>query len=136
MSDELKLDWNLIRQRVGPFPPEAFQFVREGLQHTVRMVHGDDAAESMSEDESRHVTGQQLCLGLRDFAIRQFGLLAKLVLGRWGVHSTDDFGKIVFAMIEAGLMRKTDEDTLGDFRAVYDFSEAFLTPANVVRPKA
>lgn len=89
------------------------------------MIYGDAGMSGDTEDESRHVSGQQLCVGLRDFAIVQFGALARTVLERWGVRKTEDFGKIVFAMIDAGLMRKTDEDTLEDFRDVYEFEEAF-----------
>jgi uncharacterized repeat protein (TIGR04138 family) len=122
---EFPIDWKRLRDKAGPFPPEAFEFVRRGLGHTVEMVHGDGAHTQPAPEDNRHVSGQQLCLGLRDFAIRQYGLLALTVLGRWGIKRTDDFGRIVFAMIEAGLMRKTDEDTLEDFRGVYDFGEAF-----------
>ncbi len=119
--------WKTMQGSAGPFPPEAFQFVREGLSHTVKIVHGDDAASApvSDEDDSRHVSGQQLCIGLRDFAIRQYGLLARTVLTRWHIERTDDFGRIVFAMIDAGLLRKTDDDTLEDFRDVFDFDEAF-----------
>lgn len=106
----------------GPYPLEAFNFVREGLSYTVQRLHKDH--EAMPE-ASRHITGQQLCLGLRDFAIEQYGLLAMVVLQHWHVNRTDDFGRIVFAMIDAGLMSKTDHDSLDDFRAVYDFDEAF-----------
>jgi uncharacterized repeat protein (TIGR04138 family) len=77
------------------------------------------------QSESRHVTGQQLCLGLRDFAIRRYGMMAPAVLRAWNLRSTDDFGRIVFAMIEHGLMSKTADDSLEDFRSVYDFDEAF-----------
>gem|GEM_PF-1087004 len=123
-------EWNQVRDGAAAFPAQAYQFVREGLAHTVKGIHGDNAA--LSEDESRHVSGQQLCLGLRDYAIRQYGLLAKAVLRSWKVTETGDFGRIVFAMIEAGLMRKTDEDTLEDFLGVFDFDEAFgdLTVSN------
>lgn len=110
----------------GQYPPQAFQFIRDGLAHTVKSVYGNDAD---GEDERRHVSGQQLCLGLKDFAIRQYGLLARTVLRSWNIHSTEDFGKIVFAMIEADLMRKSDEDTFDDFRAVYDFEAAFGEPS-------
>ncbi|MDX2131694.1 MAG: hypothetical protein SFY69_06560 [Planctomycetota bacterium] len=103
------------------YPPQAFQFIRDGLAHTVKTVHGSGEGD----DERRHVTGQQLCLGLKDYAIRQYGLLARTVLRSWNIHGTEDFGKIVFAMIEADLMRKSDEDTFDDFRRVYDFDEAF-----------
>lgn len=118
------MNFRALRDKAGPFPPEAFEFVRRGLQHTVEVLHGAPEA-ALIQDEGRHVTGQQLCLGLRDYALRQYGLLARTVLERWGIRRTDDFGKIVFAMIEAGLMRKTEEDTIDDFRAVYDFGEAF-----------
>lgn len=131
VSDQALVDWKQVREKAGPFPPEAFQFVREGLAHTVRTIHGGDGLIGDSEDESRHVSGQQLCLGLRDFAIVQFGGLARTVLDRWGVRRTDDFGRIVFAMIEAGLMRKTDEDTMDHFRGVYEFDEAFTGPEHV-----
>ena len=48
-----------------------------------------------------------------------------VVLSHWHVRRTEDFGRIVFAMIAEGLMSKTDDDTPEDFRAVYDFEEAF-----------
>ncbi len=119
-------DWKSLRERAGPFPPQAYQFVREGLAHTVKMFHGDgQVPPDMREDDSRHVTGQQLCMGLRDYALRQYGRLAKMVLHSWSVNGTGDFGRIVFAMIEAGLMRKTDDDTMEDFVGVFDFDEAF-----------
>ncbi len=128
VSDQVLGDWKSVREKAGPFPAEAFQFVREGLAHTVRLIHGDAGMTGDLEDETRHVTGQQLCMGLRDFAIVQFGGLARTVLDRWGIRRTDDFGRIVFGMIDAGLMRKTDDDSMDDFRAVYEFDEAFVGP--------
>lgn len=128
MAEPYKVDFQTMRAKSGGYPPEAFQFVRDGLAHTVKMIHGPDAEER--EDERRHVSGQQLCLGLKDHAIRQYGLLARAVLERWGIRGTHDFGKIVFAMIEAQLMRKTEDDSLDDFSSVYDFDEAFATPAS------
>ncbi|TVQ63462.1 MAG: hypothetical protein EA378_01880 [Phycisphaerales bacterium] len=118
-----------MRDRAGPFPPEAFQFVREGLAHTVETAHGPHAIGPLDDDESRHVSGQQLCLGIRDYAIDQFGDLAGTVLRHWGLRKTEDFGKIVFAMVDAGLMRTTDDDSIEDFRDVFDFDEAFASPA-------
>lgn len=115
-------DWRKILAAAGPYPIEAFTFVREGLSYTAGRVHGDDQAEP---EMNRHVTGQQLCLGLRDFAIDRYGLLAPVVLEHWRIRRTDDFGRIVFSMIEAGLMTRTDDDTMEAFRAVFDFSEAF-----------
>lgn len=105
------------------FPPQAFNFVREGLEHTVKLVHA--SADARGDDESRHVSGQQLCMGLKSYAIKQYGLLARTVLRSWNIHTTADFGKIVFAMIEAEMMRKTEEDQLEDFVGVFEFDEAF-----------
>ena len=133
-SPPTKVDWKSIRRKAGPYPQEAFQFVRDGLQHTVKMVFGEGAANppapNASKEPERHVSGQQLCLGLRDYAVVRYGLLARTVLGRWGIHKTDDFGRIVFAMIDAGFMRKSDKDSFEDFQSVFEFDEAFA-PAEV-----
>lgn len=116
-----QINWKSIRSKAGPFPPKAYEFVRQGLAFTANTVHG----EREGEEGSRHVSGQQLCLGLKDFAVRQYGLLAKPVLHSWHIRSTGDFGRIVFAMIEAEMMRKNDEDTMDDFDNVFEFDEVF-----------
>ena len=123
------IDLKAILDSAGGYSPRAYEFLRDGLAHAVRSVHGDDAADSppLDDDESRHVSGQQLCLALRDYAIDRYGLLARSVLSRWNIHRTDDFGNIVFAMVDAGLMRKTDDDTIEDFQGVFDFEEEFGT---------
>ncbi len=128
MSGMPGIEWKTIRDSAGPYPQQAFEFVREGLSHTVGLVHGEGAAP---DDENRHVSGQQLCFGLKDYAVRRYGLLARTVLAHWSINRTDDFGRIIFAMIDAGLMRKTDDDSFADFQGVYDFDEAFgsLQPA-------
>jgi uncharacterized repeat protein (TIGR04138 family) len=121
------------RTKAGPFPLAAYEFVREGLAYTARSVHGEapaklrnaDEAALQRVDESRHVSGRQLCLGLRDYAQRQYGRLAKTVLAKWHIRGTEDFGKIVFAMIDAGMMRKTEEDSAQDFQDVFSFDDAF-----------
>lgn len=128
-QEQEKVDWSRILAAV-PYPIESFAFVREGLNHTVEHVHEDP--EALEEDD-RHISGQQLCLGLRDLAISKYGLLAPSVLDHWNIRRTIDFGRIVFAMIDAGLMTKTANDTLEDFRGVYDFAEAFSREALLAR---
>lgn len=108
---------------LGLYPAEAFRFVEEGLSYTVVSRHGDTSDPNVN----RHVSGRDLCLGLRDFGWQRYGLMANLVLERWNVISTLDFGRIVFAMIEHELMQKTDQDTIDDFRNVYDFRTMFET---------
>lgn len=103
------------------YPPEAYDFVQRGLSHTVHKVFGP----TKNPKANRHVTGQQLCLGLREYALGQWGFLAGAVLERWNITATVDFGRIVFHLIELGQMQKTDDDTLDDFRNVYDFRAAF-----------
>ncbi len=129
----MQIDWSQLLDSTGPYPVEAFNFVREGLSYTMHRVHEN---VEVLQDHERHVNGQQLCLGLRDFAIDQYGLMAPTVLRHWSVQRTDDFGRIVFAMIEAGLMSSSSDDTLDDFRAVFDFGEAFSEDALLSRVAA
>jgi uncharacterized repeat protein (TIGR04138 family) len=110
-----------VVQDVGLYPPEAYAFIQKGLGHTVQKLHG----KQKDPRASRHVTGQDLCEVLREVALAEWGRLARTVLRRWNVTSTLDFGRMVFAMVEAGLMQKTDEDSIEDFRNVYDFRSAF-----------
>lgn len=119
------------REQIKPnsvgYPPESHAFVLDGLAHTVRLVHGDKVAVPADgvPDPSDHVSGEQLCLGLRDYAIRRYGRLAGTVLRRWNISETDDFGRIVFAMVESKKLLCRPEDTPASFRAVFDFAEAF-----------
>lgn len=108
------------------YPAAAFEFVSDGLGHTVQLVHGGGP---VTDEAGSHVDGRQLCEGLRDFAIRRFGLLASTVLSHWNIHRTDDFGRIVFAMIAMERMKKTEQDRVEDFHAVYDFRTAFSDQA-------
>ncbi len=110
---------------IGIYPAEAYHFVQEGLSHTVRRQHGDATPGKTAPRKKRHVTGQQLCESLRELARSHWGLMARTVLRRWNITSTLDFGRIVFALIDVGQMQKTDEDTIDDFRNVYDFKTAF-----------
>jgi uncharacterized repeat protein (TIGR04138 family) len=105
------------------YPVDAFHFVRRGLDYTVHRTHAEP--EKLAEQE-RHVSGAQLSEGLRDFALEQYGLLARTVLRRWHINRTEDFGRVVFAMVEGGLMQATEHDSVRDFDAVYDFEEAFI----------
>ena len=121
MTDEPKVPLDQAVAQDGRYPLEAFAFLRDGLERAVKSVHGE-AAEAGG---ARHVTGPQLCQALRDEALERWGLLALHVLNRWNVHSTIDFGNMVYLLVHSGHMRKTEEDSLEDFRDVYDFAEAF-----------
>lgn len=101
---------------------EAYYFVREGLDFTMRKLKKTGPAGS------RHVSGQELLDGLRRYALEQFGPMAKTVLSYWGVNRCEDFGAIVFAMVDQGLLGKTEQDSPDDFKGGYDFDDAFVKP--------
>jgi uncharacterized repeat protein (TIGR04138 family) len=72
-----------------------------------------------------HLSGKELLEGIREFALEQYGPMAKTVLTHWGIKKTEDFGNIVFNMIEERLLAKTESDRLEDFKDGYDFASAF-----------
>jgi len=103
------------------YTQEAYFFVREGLDHTVRKLN-----------EVRHISGQELLNGIREYALSEFGPVTRRVLSEWGINECIDFGHIVFNLVNEGLLGKTEEDSIEDFREGYDFDEAFIQP---FRPK-
>jgi uncharacterized repeat protein (TIGR04138 family) len=103
-----------LRDRDPRFHPKAYLFVLSALHHVMGGM-----------SKPRHITGWELAVGVRDLALREFGLLARMVLGHWGVHATDDVGEIVFALVEAGILVKQDEDRIRDFHALFDFEDVF-----------
>jgi len=102
-----------IMKRDARYTYEAYTFILEALGYTVKKI-----------GQRRHVTGEELCFGIRDCAWERFGYLARAVFNSWGIKSTEDFGHIVFNLVDAGLMGKTETDSRDDFKAVYDFQEA------------
>ena len=111
------------------FSLEAYQFVRESLDFAQRELGmgmpNSGPFEGEIPDEA-HLTGQQLCEAIRLYALDQYGYLAKVVLGSWGVHSTSDFGEIVYNLIRINEMKKSNRDRREDFDDVYDFDTAFV----------
>ena len=113
---------DLITNRDQRYHREAYCFVREALDFTQKKVM------KSREGKARHDTGQELLAGIRDFALQQYGPMTLTVLEEWGIRRCDDFGEIVFNMVEIGLLAKTDTDSRDDFKGVYDFHEAFRRP--------
>lgn len=107
----------------GRYERDAYYFVREGLDFTIKMLKKGD-----SRGAGRHVSGQELLDGLRRYALDQFGPMAKTVFAHWGIKQCEDFGEIVFRMVDKGVLGKTEQDTLDDFKSGYDFDEAFVKP--------
>jgi uncharacterized repeat protein (TIGR04138 family) len=102
---------------------EAYEFLFQALKHTQQIL-GREAAAEAAADEEHHVTGPELLRGVRDLALREFGLMARTVFRMWGITATADVGELVFNLIEAGLMSRTEDDDRRDFVDVYDLDEA------------
>jgi uncharacterized repeat protein (TIGR04138 family) len=120
----------LICKEDGRFDRKAYDFVRVGLDHTVKELRKKDSSRA---EKSRHVTGPELLDGLRLYALDQFGPLTKTVLEAWGVRRCRDFGEIVFNLIEYNVFSKTDSDRREDFSDIYDFNDAFVKPFQPAR---
>jgi uncharacterized repeat protein (TIGR04138 family) len=122
---------------------EAYILVRESLQFAHEVLglgeeHANEPAPEKPEDSDkapeRHITGQELCEAIRQYALHLYGYMAKTVLNSWGLHSTGDFGEIVFNLIRTKQMCKTPQDTRADFDDVYDFDEAFCKNFHIRPP--
>lgn len=112
------------------YDAEAYNFVYEALDFTLKNLVKE------CRRGQPHVSGQELLQGIRQHAIDQFGCLAGTVFATWGLHGTEDFGEIVFNLVEFDLMGKQESDTKEDFRNVYDFSEVFdVSPVFAYSPE-
>lgn len=106
---------------------EAYEFLCHALAFTQELMERAPPPDPESQEPViHHVTGQELLEGVRQFGLEQFGMMAGVVFGLWGVHSTSDFGAMVYRLIEAGLWHKSATDRLEDFDNVYDFEQVFV----------
>lgn len=103
-----------ILAREPRYPERAYLFVLAGIEYIQTQLPA-----------RRHVTGAELAWACRDLAVKQFGLLAPSVLDYWRITSTEDFGRIVFTLVDVGLLMTQPDDRLEDFLNVYEFADAF-----------
>src|SRR5437763_1683847 len=101
---------------------DAYVFLRDALDFTTKQQ------KKIKGTTVRHVAGPELLEGLRQYALKEFGPLVITVFSYWGIRGCEDVGHMVFNLIGAGIFGKTDEDSLDDFKAVYDFRDAFVKP--------
>lgn len=120
MSDVNTLETALaeIRRRDGKYNERAYVFVLAALEYAQTRLPA-----------RRHLTGVELSWACRDFALEQFGMLAGTVLTYWGIHTTVNFGEIVFMLIDVGLLARQPTDRIEDFERVYEFGEVFKAGA-------
>lgn len=107
------------------YHPDAYRFVDSALRFTQEELGRILEPEEEFDEDSAHISGRELLLGIREMAIKEYGMMAAAVFAHWGVKSTEDFGRIVFDFIERGAMKKTDRDQIADFVDVYNFHETF-----------
>ena len=103
-----------IRARGGQYHERGYLFVLATIEFLQNRL-----------EVRRHVTGAELAWACRDFARQQFGLLAPGVLNHWGIHRTEDIGRIVFTLVEIGLLVTQPGDHESDFEGVYQFADGF-----------
>lgn len=103
-----------VAKKEGRYDLEAYLFVFQALEFTLKRV-----------GERRHISGQELLEGIKDFALLNFGAMGKAVFSQWGLRKSVDFGRIVFSLVQAELMSKTENDAISDFAEGFDFDEAF-----------
>jgi len=115
-----------VVRRDPRYPYEAYEFLYAALAHTLQLLGKPERAEGQPASAEHHVTGPQLLEGIRDLALREFGFMARTVFRLWGIQRTDDFGEMVFNLIECKLMSKSEDDQLRDFHDIYDLDQVFV----------
>jgi uncharacterized repeat protein (TIGR04138 family) len=112
------------------FAYEAYEFVCEAVTYTqdrlgrVPNRHEQPEPRRKQQSDENHVSGAELLRGTCELAIREFGMMAPVVFKQWGVKTTDDVGEIVFKLIKAQRLSKSDRDDLGDFHNLFDLHQA------------
>ena len=106
------------------YPYNAYLFVREALEFTIKNLYPENTVQG----HNIHIPGQKLLEGIREFALLQYGPLTLTVLNEWNIKTSEDFGYIVFNLVENGILTKTDEDNIDDFKNGYNFYDAFQKP--------
>ncbi len=104
------------------YAADAYQFISEALDFTTKLLN------KPATGPTHHVTGAELQEGIRKYALQEYGPMAKTILNTWGIHECQDFGRIVFNLVNNKIFGKTEDDSMDDFNNGFDFSAAFRTP--------
>jgi len=109
---------------------DGYIFLRDSLDFTTKQQ------KKIKGVSVRHVTGPELLDGVRQYALKEFGPMVMTVFDSWGIRSCEDIGHMVFNLIGAGVFGKTEQDSIEDFKNVYDFKEAFVKPFAPAKPES
>jgi len=114
MKEEFETIIEDLFEKDSRYREDAYIFVMEALTYTQKKYKAH-----------RHVSGEELLVGIRDLLMKEFGPLAITVLTYWGVKSTEDFGNIVFNLVDNKVLSKTEDDNIEEFKDVFDFDDVF-----------
>ena len=114
MSERLERSIEELARQDRRYPPMAYMLVFEGLECALARLPA-----------RRHVTPRELAEGVREAALKQWGLLARTVLESWNIRSTGEIGDLVFNLIERKLLVAGAEDNRTQFEDLFDFDEGF-----------
>ena len=107
-----------ITEKDSRYAPEAYEFIRNAVNYTAAKLERDKL-------KNRHISGRELLKGVVEYAVQEFGPLAKDVLTNWGIQDGLSIGNIVFNMIQEKLLSANDKDSIDDFSGNLDFDEIF-----------
>lgn len=115
---EEKRDFYLIVEDICDkdkrYKPDAYEFLMQALHFAQTKLN-----------RKGHITGGELLKYIREYVIERYGPMSKTVLNHWGLNKTQDFGNIVFNLVDKKMLSKTEADSIEDFKDVYDFGEVF-----------
>jgi uncharacterized repeat protein (TIGR04138 family) len=107
---------------------DAYVFLRDALDYTTKQQ------KKIKGAPVRHVAGPELLEGVRQYALKEFGPMVVTVFSCWGIRCCQDIGHMVFNLIGAGIFGKTEQDSIDDFKSVYNFEDAFVQPFAPQKP--
>ena len=115
MDDEFYSIISTICSQDSRYYPEAYGFVMEALSFSQKKFK-----------KSKHVSGEELLIGIKALLLKKFGPMTLPVLKHWGIKATDDFGNIVYNLVENKVLAKDTRDHYDSFKNAYDFDEVFI----------
>ena len=107
-----------IIQHDQRYHADAYEFVNSAVSYTVKKLSRDRKPSG-----NRHDTAEELVAGSLDYAVSEYGFLAAAVIRSWGLLSGEDFGNIVYNMIDAKLLSASKDDSPADFLCHPDLAD-------------
>ena len=117
---------SLIVKEDDRYTKEGYAFLRKALDFTIDKERKRQG--KVVSRKQRHVTGQELLTGVKDYALDQYGPMAFTLLTNWGINRCEDIGEMVFTLFDYGIFSKNEGDSKEDFSSIFTFQEAFVKP--------